>query len=90
LPAGHDADELHDALTGVLVSRPAELRLTLTWDQGGEMARHAEISELLAGGVFFADPASPWQRGTNEISRPSKSASTIDPARSSAGRPLPK
>ena len=66
LPGGHDANELHDALTQVLSSIPGQLRLTLTWDQGGEMARHAEIAELLTGGVFFADPASPWQRGTNE------------------------
>ncbi len=66
LPASHDADELHDAITPVLLSLPKQLRVTLTWDQGGEMARHAEIAKLLSGGVFFADPASPWQRGTNE------------------------
>jgi IS30 family transposase len=66
LPAGHNADEFLDALTLVLLTLPGQLRLTLTWDQGGEMARHAEIAALLTGGVFFADPASPWQRGTNE------------------------
>jgi IS30 family transposase len=66
LPCGHGADDLHDALRKVLSTLPGELRMTLTWDQGGEMARHAEIAELLAGGVFFTDPASPWQRGTNE------------------------
>ena len=66
LPASHDADDMHRALTQVLLTLPKDLRLTLTWDQGGEMARHAEIALLLNGGVFFADPASPWQRGTNE------------------------
>jgi IS30 family transposase len=66
LPAGHGADDLHDALTKVLLEIPGELRLTLTWDQGGEMARHHEIAQLLAQGVYFADPGCPWQRGTNE------------------------
>ena len=66
LPASHDADDMHSALTQVLLTLPKDLRLTLTWDQGGEMARHAEIALLLDGGVFFADAASPWQRGTNE------------------------
>ena len=66
LPDGHDADELYEALSEVLLSLPGEVRISLTWDQGSEMARHAEIAELLAGGVYFTDPASPWQRGTNE------------------------
>ncbi|GGM34236.1 hypothetical protein GCM10012275_01960 [Longimycelium tulufanense] len=42
------------------------MRLTLTWDQGLEMACHGQIAPLLREGVFFAHPASPWQRGTNE------------------------
>jgi IS30 family transposase len=66
LPGGHGADDFYQAITRVLFTIPAELRLTLTWDQGGEMARHQEIAELLAEGVFFADPGCPWQRGTNE------------------------
>ena len=66
LPASHDADDMHSALTQVLLTLSRDLRLTLTWDQGGEMARHAEIALLLDGGVFFADAASAWQRGTNE------------------------
>jgi IS30 family transposase len=66
LPNGHDADELYDSLCRVLQSLPASVRITLTWDQGGEMARHAEIAPLLSGGIYFADPASPWQRPTNE------------------------
>ena len=66
LPNSHNADDLLDALTQVLLTLPDRLRLTLTWDQGSEMAHHAEIAQLLDGGVYFADPASPWQRGTNE------------------------
>jgi IS30 family transposase len=66
LPNGHDADAVHDALSRVLLTLPEKLRVTLTWDQGGEMARHAEMAQLLSGGIFFTDPASPWQRATNE------------------------
>jgi IS30 family transposase len=65
-PAGHDADSVYVALSRLLLSLPDPLGLTLTWDQGGEMARHSEIARLLSGGVYFTDPASPWQRGTNE------------------------
>lgn len=66
LPDGHDADAVYVALADVLLTLPEDLRITLTWDQGSEMARHAEIAQLLTGGVYFANPASPWQRGTNE------------------------
>jgi IS30 family transposase len=45
---------------------PESARWTLTWDQGSEMAYHDQIAPLLREGVFFAHPASPWQRGTNE------------------------
>jgi IS30 family transposase len=58
LPDGHDADGLYDGLSRVLLTLPAPVRLTLTWDQGGEMARHAEIAQLLTAGIFFTDPAS--------------------------------
>ena len=66
LPGDHDARAVCDALRCVLASLPAHARLTLTWDQGSEMALHDQIASLLAEGVFFAHPASPWQRGTNE------------------------
>ena len=45
---------------------PAGARMTLTWDQGAEMAHHDTLASLFAEGIFFAHPASPWQRGSNE------------------------
>ncbi|BCJ64841.1 IS30 family transposase [Polymorphospora rubra] len=66
LPAGHDATAVRDALTATLAHLPASARHTLTWDQGSELAHHDHIAKHLAQGVFFAYPASPWQRGTNE------------------------
>lgn len=49
----------------MLASLPAAARLTLTWDQGSEMAHHDRLADLFAGGIFFAHPGSPWPRGTN-------------------------
>jgi IS30 family transposase len=66
LPDGHRADQLVTALEAALVSMSADKRLTLTWDQGSEMARHDEVARLFSQGVFFANPGSPWMRGTNE------------------------
>ena len=66
LPADHGAEAVRDGLASWLASLPAAARLTLTWDQGSEMACHDQIAPLLSEGVFFAHPASPWQRGTNE------------------------
>ena len=50
----------------VLTDLPAQARQTLTWDQGSEMASHHLLEEYFADGIFFAPPASPWLRGTNE------------------------
>ena len=50
----------------VLHELPALARQTLTWDQGSEIARHDLLAEYFADGIFFAHPASPWMRGTNE------------------------
>ncbi len=66
LPGDHTAASLRQALIDVFGHLPDGLRRTLTWDQGSEMAQHALVAEHLSGGVFFCDPASPWQRGTNE------------------------
>ncbi|HEX3219268.1 MAG TPA: IS30 family transposase, partial [Candidatus Limnocylindria bacterium] len=66
LPSGHGAEQLWAALTEVMATLPQATRLTLTWDQGSEMAWHDRIAAHFAEGVYFAHPASPWQRGTNE------------------------
>jgi len=63
----HDSATVRDAVVNALAVLPPELRRTLTWDQGSEMARHAEIAEALGTtGIYFCDPHSPWQRPTNE------------------------
>jgi IS30 family transposase len=66
LPAGHGAEAFAAAAAAVLAELPPEARMTLTWDQGSEMARHDLLAGLLVDGVFFAHPASPWERATNE------------------------
>ena len=66
LPDGHSAGQLRDAMQIVMATVPKRSRHTLTWDQGSEMAEHDKIAEHFSDGVFFADPASPWQRGSNE------------------------
>jgi IS30 family transposase len=62
----HTAEAVRDALVAALAVLPGQLRRSLTWDQGKEMARHAEIAQALGMPVFFCDPHSPWQRPTNE------------------------
>jgi IS30 family transposase len=65
--ARHDSATVRDAVVSALGVLPAHLRRTLTWDQGTEMARHAEIAAALGTtSVYFCDPHSPWQRPTNE------------------------
>jgi transposase, IS30 family len=66
LPDGQHAASVRDALIAALAQLPAAARRTLTWDQGSELAHHEHIGEHLQHGVFFAYPASPWLRGTNE------------------------
>jgi len=66
LPHGHSAEVFTDAFERVLAALPEAARRTLTWDQGSEMARHDLLAGHFEDGVFFADPGSPWQRGTNE------------------------
>lgn len=64
--SGKSADAAHDALIETFERIPPAIRLTLTWDQGTEMARHLEIAQTCGIPIFFADPKSPWQRPTNE------------------------
>ena len=67
LPGGRrTADAVADALAAKITTLPASLRRTLTWDCGTEMASHAKFSVAADVEVYFADPHSPWQRGTNE------------------------
>jgi IS30 family transposase len=66
LPGRHTADELYKSLVPTITTLPDQLRRSLTWDNGKEMAKHAEIAMDTKMPVFFADPGAPWQRGTNE------------------------
>ncbi|MEV6903450.1 IS30 family transposase [Amycolatopsis sp. NPDC051372] len=66
LPHGRSAEQCRDALVSVIGTLPAHLRRSLTWDQGVEMGRHHEFALATNMPVFFCDPASPWQRGSNE------------------------
>jgi IS30 family transposase len=66
LPDGHSADVVADALSNKIVELPELLRRSLTWDQGKEMASHARFTDETGVPVYFCDPRSPWQRGSNE------------------------
>jgi IS30 family transposase len=66
LPKGHGAEAFRDALTKRIVTLPAQLRRSITYDQGPEMSEHVRFSVETGVDVYFCDPKSPWQRGTNE------------------------
>jgi IS30 family transposase len=63
---GHGAEAVRDALTDAITTLPDQLRQSLTWDQGAEMAQHAKLRIETGLHVYFCDPQSPWQRATNE------------------------
>lgn len=64
--AGHGAEAVRDAIAEQILTLPSQLRQSLTWDQGAEMAQHAQLKIDTGLSIFFCDPQSPWQRGTNE------------------------
>ena len=66
LPEGHRAESVTDALAAAITTLPRQLTRSLTWDQGHELAEHARFTVDTGVAVYFCDPKSPWQRGSNE------------------------
>ena len=64
--AGKDAQSVYEALLATFREIPVEYRKSLTWDRGMELAKHAELTKEIGIPVYFCDPKSPWQRGSNE------------------------
>lgn len=64
--AGHGAEAVRDAIAAKIVQLPEQLRKSLTWDQGAELAQHAQLRIDTGLPIYFCDPRSPWQRGSNE------------------------
>jgi IS30 family transposase len=64
--SGHGAEAVRDAIAEQIVDLPKSLRRSLAWDQGAEMAQHAQLRVQAGLPVYFCDPRSPWQRGSNE------------------------
>ena len=64
--AGHGAEAVRDAIARTIITLPEQLRRSLTWDQGSEMAQHVQLRIDTGLQVYFCDPHSPWQRGSNE------------------------
>jgi len=66
LPGDHTADTVATAMIAAMKGLPEDLRRTITWDRGSELADYRRITDELQAPVYFCDPHSPWQRGTNE------------------------
>lgn len=66
LPSDHTAEAVRDVLVTLIGALPEQLRCSLTWDQGAEMATHKQFKIATGVPVYFCDPGSPWQRGSNE------------------------
>lgn len=66
LPSDHSSGRVRDALVSTVETLPSHLTRSLTWDQGSEMGAHDAFTVATGIPVYFCDPASPWQRGSNE------------------------
>ncbi len=66
LPNGHGAEAAREAIAKHILTLPAQLRRSITWDQCKEMAEHAEFTVETGVQTYFCNPKSPWQRGSNE------------------------
>jgi IS30 family transposase len=64
--AGHGAEAVREAITRTIITLPEQIRQSLTWDQGAEMAQHVDLRIHTGLQIYLCDPQSPWQRGTNE------------------------
>jgi IS30 family transposase len=64
--AGHGAEAVRDAIAATITKLPEQFRKSLAWDQGAEMAQHAQLRIDTNLEIYFCNPSSPWQRGTNE------------------------
>lgn len=64
--AGHGAEAVRDAISSTITTLPEQVRRSLTWDQGVEMSQHTQLTIATGLPIYFCDPHSPWQRGTNE------------------------
>jgi IS30 family transposase len=84
LPGGQSAEHVRSAVAGQILTLPGQLRRSLTWDQGKEMADHVRFTVDTGVAVYFCDPRSPWQRGTNE--KPTGSCASTCPGAPTCAR----